>query len=81
MAVLAARNFPGAMGRVYGMVMLGMGAGAAIGSWASGTLYDLTGGYVAGFGLSAACAMAGLAIFWTIPALADRPGAAARGVA
>jgi MFS family permease len=80
-AVLAARNFPGAMGRVYGMVMLGMGAGAAIGSWASGTLYDLTGGYVAGFGLSAACAIAGLAIFWTIPALADRPGAAARGVA
>lgn len=68
-ATLAARGFPGAMGRVYGMVLLGMGAGAAIGSWASGTLYDLTGGYRAGFALSAACAICGWALFWFLPVM------------
>lgn len=70
-ATLAARNFPGAMGRVYGMVLLSMGAGAALGSWASGFLYDLTGGYGAGFLLSAACALIGLVLFWTVRGLSN----------
>lgn len=68
-AVLAARNFPGAMGRVYGMVLVNVGAGAGIGSWASGTLYDLTGAYYAGFLLAAVCAVAGLGVFWTVRSL------------
>lgn len=70
-ATLAARNFPGAMGRVYGMVLLSMGAGAAAGSWASGFLFDLTGGYQAGFVLAAAGAAVGLALFWSVHGLAD----------
>jgi len=68
-AVLAARNFPGAMGRVYGMVLVNVGAGAGIGSWASGTLYDLTGAYYAGFALAAVCGVAGLSFFWTMRSL------------
>jgi MFS family permease len=72
-AVLSARNFAGGgMGRVYGSVLLGMGVGAAIGSWASGMLYDLTGGYHAGFLLAAAAAACGLLLFWTVKGLSGR---------
>ncbi len=72
-AVLSARNFAGGgMGRVYGSVLLGMGVGAAIGSWASGTLYDITGGYRAGFLLAAAAAACGLLLFWTVKGLSGR---------
>jgi len=79
-AVLAARGFPGAMGRVYGMVLLAAGAGSALGAWAGGALFDLTGGYHAGLVLSALGALGGLALFWTVPALgghrrASSPGA------
>lgn len=72
-AVLAARNFPGAMGRVYGMVLSSFGAGAAVGSWASGTLYDLTHGYFAGFLLAGIGAVIGLLLFWIVPPLSGRP--------
>ena len=68
-AVLAARGFPGAMGRVYGMVLTAAGTGSALGSWAGGALFDLTGGYHAGLALSALGALGGLALFWTVPAL------------
>jgi MFS family permease len=71
-AVLAARGFPGAMGRVYGMVLLAAGAGSALGAWAGGALFDLTGGYHAGLALSALGALGGLALFWTVPALGGR---------
>ncbi len=72
-AVLSARHFAGGgMGRVYGSVLLGMGTGAAIGSWASGFLYDLTGGYRAGFLLAAAAAACGLMLFWTVRGLSGR---------
>ncbi len=80
-AVLTARNFAGGgMGRVYGSVLLGMGTGAAIGSWASGTLYDLTGGYRAGFLLAAAAAACGLLLFWTVNGLSGASGRSASGV-
>ena len=68
-AVLAARHFPGAMGRVYGMILLGMGAGAAAGAWSSGFLHDLTGSYYAGFGLSILGSIGGLSLFWLVKAL------------
>jgi MFS family permease len=65
-AVLAARHYPGAMGRVYGMVMMCSGVGAAVGSWASGHLYDMTHSYQAGFALAATSAACGLSIFWGV---------------
>ncbi|MCP5156584.1 MAG: MFS transporter [Ectothiorhodospiraceae bacterium] len=76
-ALAAARLFPGGgFGAIYGALTLGMGTGAAVGSWAAGLLHDLTLGYHAGFGLGAAAALAGMAHFWLVPALArmqDRP--------
>jgi MFS family permease len=64
--------FPGrGVGTIYGTLSLGMGAGAAFGSWASGFLYQLTGGYVASFGLGAACALVGMASFWIFRSLRE----------
>lgn len=78
-AVLAARNFAGGgLGAVYGTIMVGMGLGGAVGSWAAGTLHDLTGGYRAGFLLAALCAGGGLSLFWVVRALSARPLSAAR---
>jgi len=69
-AVLSSRNFAG--GRqtgIYGSVLFGMGMGGALGSWGSGILYDLTGGYLASFVLSAAGAACGMLLFVTVPGL------------
>jgi MFS family permease len=88
-STLAARLYPGGgFGAVYGAITLGMGLGAASGSKLSGVLHDLTGGYQANLGLSAAMLLAALAQFWLIPALASgrhpapddrRPSGAAGG--
>ncbi len=58
------------MGAVYGTITLGMGAGAACGSWISGLLYDLTGSYDAGLIFAMLSAVLAGALFWIIPALA-----------
>ena len=72
-AVLSVRSFPGGrQSAIYGTVLLGMGAGAALGAWASGALYDITGGYRAGYLLSAIGAGCGLLLFRTVPALSGR---------
>lgn len=69
-AVLSVRHFAGSrQSAIYGLVLLGMGVGAALGAWASGALFDLTGGYRAGYGLSAAAAGCGLLLFHVVPAL------------
>lgn len=69
-AVLSVRHFAGSrQSAIYGTVLLGMGLGAALGAWASGALFDLTGGYRAGYGLAAAAAACGLLLFHVVPAL------------
>ena len=66
-AVLSSRLFSGpAQATIYGCVLLAMGIGGAIAGWASGALHDLTGGYVAGFGMTAATAFAGMMLFRSI---------------
>jgi len=71
-AALAARLYPGGgLGGIYGAITLGLGIGAGSGSWASGLLFDVTGGYQAGFLLAAAAVFAGIAQFWVFPALND----------
>jgi len=68
-AVMSARNFPGArQGGIYGAVLIGMGLGGAVGSWGSGALFDLTGGYRAGMLLGATGAVLGLALFVRVSA-------------
>ena len=71
-AALAARLYPGGgLGGIYGAITLGLGFGGSAGSWASGLLYDATGGYQAGFVLAATAVLAGAAQFWIFPALDD----------
>ncbi len=70
-STLAAELFPGGgLGAIYGVITMGMGVGAGAGSWLSGMLYDLSGGYVACFAFAAAAAALGLAQFWLVPELA-----------
>ena len=67
---LVAALFPGGgVGAIYGTLSLAMGGGAAIGSWTSGLLYELTGGYVASFGLGVAGAVVGMLSFWVFRSL------------
>lgn len=61
----------GGVGRIYGTVALGMGLGAAGGSWISGLLHDWTGGYLASFLFATTMAAAGMATFWTLPNLTE----------
>jgi MFS family permease len=70
-STLCAELFPGGgIGAIYGAVTMGMGVGAALGSWISGLLRDATGGYEAGFAFAAVAALLGLSQFWLVPALA-----------
>lgn len=75
---LAARLFArSGFGAVYGCISLGMGIGGAIGSWASGVLHDLTGGYATGYALAATASGSGVALFWLVGALAGPAGGVA----
>jgi MFS family permease len=72
---LTAVLFPGGgVGAIYGTLSIGMGGGAALGSWASALLYQLTGGYVASFGLSVVCAFVGMISFWVFRSLREERG-------
>ena len=68
---LTAALFPGGgVGAIYGTLSIAMGVGAALGSWASGLLYQATGAYVASFSLSAA-ALTGMLSFWVFRSLRE----------
>ena len=72
-STIAATLFAGrGLGVIYGTITTGQGLGAAAGSWVAGYLHDLTGGYNAGFGMSVAFVITGIALFWTVPELAAR---------
>jgi MFS family permease len=62
----------GGVGRIYGTITLGMGIGAAFGSWISGYLHEVNGTYTASFLLAIGAAACGLLTFWVVPSLADR---------
>lgn len=67
---LIARIFPGGgVGSIYGTLSLAMGLGAALGSWSSGLLYEVTGGYMASFAVAIAAALMGMAMFWGVRSL------------
>ena len=69
---LTARLFEGQVGAVFGMIMIGLGLGGATGAWLAGFLFDLTGGYGAGFAVAAVASLTGIAIFWSVPDLKGR---------
>jgi MFS family permease len=62
----------GSVGSIFGALTLAPGLGAALGSWASGYLHDVTGGYVASFALGITGSVIGLTSFWLLPALGER---------
>src|SRR3546814_20791237 len=69
-STLAAEIFAGGgQGTIYGTITMGLGLGAGFGSWVSGTLYDLTGGYETGFAFAALSICCAIAQFWLVPAL------------
>ena len=68
----ASRVFAGrGLGAIYGAMTMGVGLGGMIGTWLSGVLYDLSGGYTPAYVLSVMCALIGVFVFWRIrdPAL------------
>ena len=59
--------FSGArLGTILGVITMGSGMGAAIGSWGAGFLHDLTGTYRLAFWLSMAAYALGAVVFWTL---------------
>lgn len=68
-AVLATRGFAGAhQSTMYGLVLIGMGFGGALGSWASAALFDWLESYTPMMILSALAAVSGYLIFWRMKA-------------
>ena len=65
---LMAEHFAGrGLASIYGAANLGQGVGAAIGAFAAGWLYDVTGGYNSGFLFCSFFTFLGAALFWLIP--------------
>jgi len=62
------------LGAILGVISIGTGIGAAVGAWASGLIFDLSGSYRLAFILSIASYLAGCVAFWFLrrPAVARR---------
>ncbi|MGH7094420.1 MAG: MFS transporter [Stellaceae bacterium] len=59
--------FPGSrLGTILGVITIGSGLGAAIGSWAAGFIFDLSGSYRLAFILSIASYLCGMVAFWAL---------------
>jgi hypothetical protein len=56
---------------VYGSLSVAQGFGAGLGSWVSGLLYELTGGYIVSFVLAIGWALVGLGSFWLVRSLRE----------
>jgi MFS family permease len=60
--IFAGKNF----GAIYGWIVLATGPGEAIGAWAGGALFDLTGSYLWAFGLVVVVLLGGIAAIWRV---------------
>jgi MFS family permease len=59
--------FPGPrLGTILGVITIGSGLGAAIGSWAAGWIFDFSGSYKTAFWLSIIAYAAGSTAFWSL---------------
>jgi len=54
------------LGAILGVISIGTGLGAAVGSWASGWIFDLSGSYRLAFLLSIASYLVGCMAFWLL---------------
>jgi MFS family permease len=72
-STLAARHFGGAaFATIYGTMFAWMSLAGALGTFISGLLYDVTGGYRAGFVFSMACVLVAVSPFWVPRPLGSR---------
>ena len=59
--------FPGPrLGTILGVITIGSGVGAGLGSWGAGAVFDLTGSYRVAFWLSIGAYLAGSVAFWAL---------------
>ena len=59
--------FPGAqLGAILGVITIGSGLGAALGSWGAGFIFDLSGSYELAFMLSIVAYLCGIVAFWAL---------------
>jgi MFS transporter, OFA family, oxalate/formate antiporter len=59
--------FPGAqLGAILGVITIGSGLGAALGSWGAGIIFDLSGSYELAFMLSIVSYLCGVVAFWAL---------------
>ena len=59
--------FPGPqLGAILGVITIGSGVGAAIGSWGAGWIFDLSGSYKLAFVLSIVAYVCGVVAFWAL---------------
>jgi MFS family permease len=59
--------FPGGqLGTILGVITIGSGLGAALGSWGAGWIFDRTGSYRVAFALSIASYLCGVVAFWAL---------------
>ncbi len=59
--------FPGGnLGTILGVITIGSGLGAAIGSWGAGIIFDMSGSYRLAFILSIASYVVGAIAFWSL---------------
>jgi MFS transporter, OFA family, oxalate/formate antiporter len=71
--------FPGAqLGAILGVITIGSGVGAALGSWGAGFIFDLSGSYELAFALSIVSYLCGVVAFWALrrPPVRRRAGEA-----
>jgi MFS transporter, OFA family, oxalate/formate antiporter len=59
--------FPGGqLGAILGVITIGSGLGAALGSWGAGFIFDVSGSYELAFILSIAAYLGGVVAFWAL---------------
>jgi MFS family permease len=59
--------FPGPqLGAILGVITIGSGLGAALGSWGAGWIFDVTGSYRVAFSMSIAAYLCGVVAFWAL---------------
>jgi len=59
--------FPGGrLGTILGVITIGSGIGSAVGAWAAGWIFDLSGSYRLAFSLSIVAYLCGCAAFWAL---------------
>ena len=66
--------FPGPrLGTILGVITIGSGIGAALGSWGAGIIFDVSGSYRAAFIMSIVSYAAGVIAFWALRRPPARP--------